>query len=86
MLILVMLLLVIGLVGTLGHYGTLGHSIHLPLGFLVVGLVLASAATAWQIMHGNEFARTIHIFVNGGLFFALALVSWSGWVVVQKYL
>lgn len=86
MLLLVLLLLLIGLVGTVGHYGNLGHSIHLPLGLLVVGLVLASATTAWQMINGNEFARTLHVFINGGLFFALALVSWSGWVVVQKYL
>jgi hypothetical protein len=86
MLLLVLLLLLIGLVGTVGHYGNLGHSVHLPLGLLVVGLVLASATTAWQIVNGNEFARTLHVFINGGLFFALALVSWSGWVVVQKYL
>ncbi|MGA0198417.1 MAG: DUF4079 family protein [Prochlorotrichaceae cyanobacterium] len=86
MLLLVLLLLLIGLVGTLGHYGDLGHSIHLPLGLLVVGLVCLSAATAWQIINGNDLARAVHVFVNGALFFALALVSWSGWVVVQKYL
>jgi hypothetical protein len=85
MLLLVILLLLIGLVGTLGHYGHLGHSVHLPLGLLVVGLVFASAATALQILQGNTLARTLHIFINGGLFFALALVSWSGWMVVQKY-
>ena len=83
---LVLLLLIIGLVGTIGHYGELGHSVHLPLGLLVVGLVLASASSAWQILQGNDFARSTHVFLNGGLFFALALVSWSGWVVVQKYL
>jgi len=86
LLLLVLLLLLIGLVGTVGHYGNLGHSVHLPLGLLVVGLVLASAVTAGQIINGNESARTLHVFINGGLFFALALVSWSGWAVVQKYL
>jgi uncharacterized oligopeptide transporter (OPT) family protein len=86
LLLLVLLLLVIGLVGTLGHYGDLGHSVHLPLGLLVVGLVLASAATAAQILQDHPTARQTHVLINGGLFLALALVSWSGWTVVQKYL
>ena len=86
LLLLVLLLLVIGVVGTIGHYGDLGHSVHLPLGLLVVGLVLASAATAVQILQDHPTARQTHVLINGGLFLALTLVSWSGWTVVQKYL
>ena len=84
--LLVLLLLSIGIVGTLGEYGRLGHSWHLPAGLLVVGLVLASAASASQIAAGRPWARSLHRVINGLLFFALATVAGSGWLVVQKYL
>jgi ABC-type amino acid transport system permease subunit len=83
---LVLLLLSIGIIGTLGEYGHLGHSWHLPAGLLVVTLVLASAGSASQIAANRPWARSLHLTINGILFFALAAVSWSGWVVVQKYL
>lgn len=83
----VLLLLSIGIVGTLGHFGSLGHSWHLPAGLTVVGLTLASAWSATQINHPQRpWARSLHLTLNGLLAIALALVSWSGWIVVQKYL
>lgn len=83
----VLLLLSIGIVGTLGHFGSLGHSWHLPTGLTVVGLTLASAWSATQINHPRRpWARSLHLILNGLLAIALALVSWSGWIVVQKYL
>ena len=84
--LLVLLLLGIGIVGTLGEYGRLGHSIHLLAGLVVVGLVLVSAWSASRIDVTRPWARALHLVVNGGLFLALAAVSWSGWQVVQKYL
>lgn len=83
---LVLLLLAIGLVGTLGHYGTLGHSAHLPAGLAVVALVLLSAASASQISPQQPWMRTVHLTINLILFWGLAVVSWTGWDVVQKYL
>ena len=83
----VLLLLSIGIVGTLGHFGSLGHSPHLPVGLTVVTLTLASAWSATQINHPQKpWARSLHLTLNGLLMIALALVSWSGWLVVQKYL
>lgn len=83
----VLLLLAIGIVGTLGHFGNLGHSIHLPAGLSVVVLTLASAWSATQINNPNKpWARSLHLTLNGILAVAFAIVSWSGWVVVQKYL
>ena len=84
--LLVLLLLAIGIVGTLGHFGSLGHSSHLLAGLLVVGLTFASAWTATRIHPQRPWARSWHLGLNGILFFALAWVSWSGWIVVQKYL
>lgn len=83
---LVLLLLGIGIVGTLGEYGSLGHSVHLVAGLTVVGLVLASAWSASRISPKRSWARSLHVGINGVLFLALAGVTWSGWVVVQKYL
>lgn len=83
----VLLLLSIGIVGTLGHFGSLGHSPHLPVGLTVVGLTLASAWSATQITNPQKpWARSLHLTLNALLMVALALVSWSGWLVVQKYL
>ena len=83
----ILLLLSIGIVGTLGHFGSLGHSPHLPAGLTVVALTLASAWSATQINHPQKpWARSLHLSLNALLFIALALVSWSGWLVVQKYL
>ena len=83
----VLLLLSIGIVGTLGHFGSLGHSPHLPAGLTVVALTLASAWSATQINHPNRpWARSLHLTLNGLLAIALVLVTWSGWIVVQKYL
>jgi hypothetical protein len=80
-------LLGIGIIGTLGHFGSLGHSAHLPAGLTVVALTLASAWSATQINHPQKpWARSLHITLNSILFVALALVSWTGWQVVQKYL
>lgn len=84
--LLVLLLLSIGIVGTLGEYGRLGHSVHLPLGLLVVALVLASAWSASRISVERPWARQLHLALNGGLALALAGVGLSGWQVVQKYL
>jgi hypothetical protein len=86
MVCLVLTLLTIGLVGTLGYYGSLGHSIHLAAGLIVVSLVLGSAWSATQINSKNSWARSLHISLNIGLFFAFTAVSLSGWVIVQKYL
>ncbi len=83
----VLLLAVIGVMGTLGHFGSLGHSPHLAAGILVVTLTLLSAWSASQINHPHKpWARSLHLSLNGLLFFALAWVSWTGWSVVQKYL
>jgi uncharacterized iron-regulated membrane protein len=83
----VLLLLSIGIVGTLGHFGSLGHSPHLPVGLTVVTLTLTSAWSATQINHPNKpWARSLHITLNALLAISLALVSWTGWTVVQKYL
>lgn len=86
MVALVLLLLVIGVVGTLGHYGSMGHSSHLPIGLLVVSLVLLSAWSATQISAERPWARPVHISTNITLLIAFALVSLTGWIVVQKYL
>lgn len=85
MVALVLLLLAIGIIGTLGHYGTLGHSVHLPAGIAVVVLVLISASSATQI-NRQPWAKPLHITTNIILFFGLAVVSLTGWTVVQKYL
>ena len=79
-------LLTIGIIGTLGHFGSLGHSWHLPVGLTVVALTLASAWSASRIHPKRPWARPLHLSLNGMLFVALALVSWTGWTVVQKYL
>jgi hypothetical protein len=84
--LLVLLLLGIGLVGTLGHYGSLGHSPHLIAGLLVVGLFFLSAWSATQIGSKHFWARSLHIATNITLFGSLVLVSLTGWQVVQKYL
>lgn len=86
MVLLVLLLLGIGIVGTLGHYGTLGHSPHLIAGIVVVNLTLLSAWSAARIHPSRPWARTLHLSCNALLFLAFAFVSWSGWSVVQKYL
>lgn len=86
MVLLVLLLLAIGLVGTLGHYGSLGHSTHLPAGLWVVALTLLTAWSAVQINAANSWARVLHISLNIALFVGFAIVSWTGWSVVQKYL
>lgn len=83
---LVLLLLGIGLVGTVGHYGRLGHSAHLPTGLAVVSLALLSAWSATQISPRRPWARPLHLSTNAILFVGFALVSWTGWTVVQKYL
>ncbi|NET36604.1 MAG: DUF4079 domain-containing protein [Cyanothece sp. SIO1E1] len=83
---LVLELLLIGIIGTLGHFGSLGHSWHLPMGLTVVALTLTSAWSAVQIHPQRPWARTLHLSLNAILFVALALVTWSGWQVVQKYL
>lgn len=83
---LVVLLLGIGIIGTLGYYGNLGHSAHLPTGLAVVGLTLLSAWSATQISPRRPWARSLHISTNVILFVGFALVSWTGWTVVQKYL
>ena len=83
---LVLELLTIGIVGTLGHFGSLGQSWHLPAGLTVVALTLASAWSANHIHPQRPWARPLHLSLNGALFVALAVVSWTGWSVVQKYL
>lgn len=84
--VLVLLLLAIGIVGTLGHFGTLGHSSHLTAGLAVVGLVLLSAVSASQISAERPWLRTVHVGTNVTLFIGLLWVSLTGWSVVQKYL
>ncbi len=86
MVFLVLLLLAIGLVGTIGHYGSLGHSTHLPAGLVVVGLTLLSAWSATQINVDRPWARGLHLGTNLVLLLAFAIVTWTGWDVVQKYL
>ena len=83
---LVLILLTIGIIGTLGHFGNLGHSAHLPMGLTVVALTLASAWSARRIHPDRPRSRQLHLSLNAALGVALALVSWTGWVVVQKYL
>jgi hypothetical protein len=83
---LVLLLLGIGLIGTIGYYGDLGHSAHLPAGLTVVSLTLLSAWSATQISPKRPWARSLHIGTNAVLFVGFAVVSWTGWTVVQKYL
>ncbi len=83
---LVFILLLIGLVGTLGHYGSLGHSGHLTAGLTVVALVCLSAWSATQMSPEQPWARSLHVNTNLVLFIGFAIVSWTGWVVVQKYL
>ncbi len=84
--LLVLMLLTIGVVGTLGEYGNLGHSIHLPLGLLVVIAVLTSAWSATRISPNRPWARKMHVTLNGFLGLALIGAGLSGWQVVQKYL
>lgn len=86
MLVLVLLLLAIGIVGTLSHYGTLGHSSHLKAGLTVVGLVLLSAGSATQISAKRRWARSLHIGTNITLFVGWFLVCITGWSAMQKYL
>ncbi|MCX7595298.1 MAG: DUF4079 domain-containing protein, partial [Fischerella sp.] len=83
---LVLLLLLIGIIGTYAHFGCLGHSLHLWAGLTTVMLVLLSAGSATQIRVRQPWARRIHIGVNIAMFFAFAWVSLTGWSVVQKYL
>jgi hypothetical protein len=83
---LVLTLLSIGLIGTLGEYGSLGHSVHLPAGLTVVGLVIVSAWSGSRIHPSRPWARPLHWTTNGILSVGFALVTWSGWHVVQKYL
>ncbi len=83
---LVVLLLSIGIVGTLGEYGGLGHSIHLPVGLIVVALTLSSAWCATRISPKRPWARKAHLTLNGILLFAFIVVTATGWSVVQKYL
>jgi hypothetical protein len=84
--VLILLLLSIGIIGTLGHFGSLGHSWHLPAGLSVVILALTSAWAGSRINPSRPWARNLHLGINGILFLALVLVSWTGWAVVQKYL
>ena len=84
--LLVLLLLSIGLIGTLGYYGTLGHSAHLPAGLGTVALVLLSAWSASRIHPKRPWARKLHVGTNALLFLGFAIVSGTGWSVVQKYL
>ena len=86
MVVLVLLLLTIGVIGTLEHFGTLGHSPHFLAGLTVVGLVLLSAGSATQIRAKRFWARTLHISTNITLFFGFLWVSVTGWKMVQKYL
>lgn len=86
MVLLVLLLLGIGIVGTLGHFGSLGHSQHLIAGLVVVGLVLVSAVSATLISPQRTWARSLHIATNLILFVGFLCVSLTGWTVVQKYL
>lgn len=83
---LVLLLLTIGVIGTLGHYGSLNHSVHLPVGLAVVGLVLISAGSGISIDSHYSWARRLHIATNLLLLLGFILVSLTGWSVVQKYL
>lgn len=71
---------------TIGHYGSLGHSSHLPAGLIVVGLTLLSAWSATQINVDRPWARGLHLGTNLVLLLAFAIVTWTGWDVVQKYL
>jgi lysylphosphatidylglycerol synthetase-like protein (DUF2156 family) len=84
--LLVLVLLSIGVVGTLGEYGSLGHSVHLPLGLVVVAMVLTSAWSASRISVERPWARKLHLALNGLLGLSLAGAGLSGWQVVQKYL
>ncbi len=84
--VLVLLLLGVGIVGTLGYYGSLGHSAHLPAGLSVVSLVLVSAWSATQISPKRPWARAVHVGTNVVLLVGFALVCLTGWSVVQKYL
>ena len=86
MVLLVLLLLGIGIVGTLGHFGSLGHSQHLIAGLVVVGLVLVSVVSATLISPQRTWARSLHITTNIILLIGFVWVSLSGWSVVQKYL
>lgn len=86
MVLLVLLLLAIGLVGTIGQYGNLGHSSHLPAGLTVVGLTLLSGWSATRISVDRPWARKLHLGTNLVLLLAFAIVTWTGWGVVQKYL
>ena len=86
MVLLVLLLLGIGIVGTLGHFGSLGHSSHLQAGLAVVGLVLLSAGSATQISVEKPWMRFLHVGTNIILFVGFGWVSLTGWGVVQKYL
>ncbi len=82
----VLFLLAIGVVGTLGHFGSLGHSAHLPVGLVVVGLTIAAAIAGLRISPERQRSRAIHRAIVLTLFAALAIVTYTGWDVVQKYL
>lgn len=83
---LVLLLLAVGIVGTLGEYGSLGHSFHLVAGITVVILVGVSAWSGSRIHPRRPWARPLHWGANGTLGIGFALVTLTGWQVVQKYL
>ena len=83
--LLVFLLLSIGIVGKIGHFGSLGHSPHLLLGILVALLVSVSAISALNIQK-YSWLRWVHIAINFLLLAGFIGVSWTGWIVVQKYL
>lgn len=83
---LVLLLLTVGIIGTLGHYGSLGHSPHLVAGLMVVLLVLISAFSGLMISNKQIPWRKIHLGTNLILFFGFCFVTFTGWIVVQKYL
>jgi hypothetical protein len=83
---LVLLLLAVGLMGTIGYYGNLGHSAHLPAGLAVVSLTIASAWSASQISPKRPWARPLHVGLNVALFLGFSFVTFTGWLVVQKYL
>ncbi|MEM7726146.1 MAG: DUF4079 domain-containing protein [Cyanobacteria bacterium P01_A01_bin.45] len=84
--LLVLLLLGIGIVGTLGHFGSLGQSQHLVSGLGTVLLVVVSALSATQISPAKPWAKYIHVGTNIILAIAFIWVSITGWIVVQKYL
>ncbi|KAI9129335.1 DUF4079 domain-containing protein [Acaryochloris sp. CCMEE 5410] len=77
-------LMTFGIIGANIYDGTEGHSPHLPAGLFIAGLAIISAWSASRVHPKRPWARPLHVSLNGLVFVALILVSWTGWSVLQE--